>query len=49
VAAAAQVSGGEAWMFWILGPLAVIAALAMVTARNAVHSALFRASAATSS
>jgi NADH-quinone oxidoreductase subunit J len=40
-AAATQVSAGEAWIFWILGPLAVIAALGMVTARNAVHSALW--------
>jgi NADH-quinone oxidoreductase subunit J len=40
-AAAAQVTGGEAWIFWIMGPLAVIAALLMVTARNAVHSALW--------
>jgi NADH-quinone oxidoreductase subunit J len=40
-AAATQVSTGEAWIFWILGPLAVIAALGMVTARNAVHSALW--------
>jgi NADH-quinone oxidoreductase subunit J len=42
-AAATQVSAGEAWIFWILGPLAVIAALGMVTARNAVHSALWLA------
>ncbi len=34
-------STGEAWIFWILGPLAVIAALGMVIARNAVHSAMF--------
>ena len=40
-AAAAQVSTGEAWVFWIMGPLAVLAALGMVTARNAVHSALW--------
>jgi NADH-quinone oxidoreductase subunit J len=40
-AAAAQVGAGEAWTFWILGPLAVLAALGMVAARNAVHSALF--------
>jgi NADH-quinone oxidoreductase subunit J len=40
-AAATQVGTGEAWIFWILGPLAVIAALGMVTARNAVHSALW--------
>jgi len=41
VAAATTVSTTEAWFFWILGPLAVIAALGMVTARNAVHSALW--------
>jgi len=35
------ISAGEAWAFWILGPLAVLAAIAMVVARNAVHSALF--------
>src|SRR5258706_5091270 len=35
------ISGGEMWTFWILGPLAVLAALGMVIARNAVHSALF--------
>src|SRR5258706_1489401 len=40
-ALATQVSAGEAWTFWILGPLAVLAALGMVTARNAVHSALW--------
>jgi NADH-quinone oxidoreductase subunit J len=40
-AAAAQVSAGEAWAFWILGGLAVIGALGMVLARNAVHSALW--------
>ena len=39
--AAAQVSTGEAWGFWILGTLAVIGALGMVLARNAVHSALW--------
>ena len=31
----------EEVFFWILGPLAVIAALGMVVARNAVHSALW--------
>jgi NADH-quinone oxidoreductase subunit J len=36
-----QVSNGEAWAFWILGSLAVIGALGMVLARNAVHSALW--------
>ena len=40
-AASAQVSNGEAWAFWILGSLAVIGALGMVLARNAVHSALW--------
>ncbi|HEX6873826.1 MAG TPA: NADH-quinone oxidoreductase subunit J [Micromonosporaceae bacterium] len=35
------VSTGEKWIFWILGVLSVIAALAMVLARNAVHSALW--------
>jgi NADH-quinone oxidoreductase subunit J len=43
VAAAAHVSAGEAWIFWILGPLAALAALGIVTARNAVHSALWLA------
>jgi NADH-quinone oxidoreductase subunit J len=40
-AAASQVSTGEAWAFWILGGLAVVGALGMVIARNAVHSALW--------
>jgi NADH-quinone oxidoreductase subunit J len=35
------ISAGETWIFWILGPLAVLAAIGMVVARNAVHSALF--------
>ena len=35
------VSTGEAVAFWILGSLAVIGALGMVLARNAVHSALW--------
>jgi NADH-quinone oxidoreductase subunit J len=39
--AAEVVSGGEVAIFWILGPLAIIAALGMVIARNAVHSALW--------
>ncbi|GAB2613646.1 NADH:ubiquinone oxidoreductase subunit J [Paractinoplanes abujensis] len=34
-------STGEAVAFWILGSLAVIGALGMVIARNAVHSALW--------
>jgi len=41
VLAATAVGAGEAWTFWILGPLAVLAALGMVVARNAVHSALW--------
>jgi NADH-quinone oxidoreductase subunit J len=36
-----HVSTGEAWAFWILGTIAVIGALGMVLARNAVHSALW--------
>ena len=40
-AAAETVSTGEAWIFWILGSIAVIGALGMVIARNAVHSALW--------
>jgi NADH-quinone oxidoreductase subunit J len=39
--AQAAVSTGEAVVFWILGPLALVGALGMVFARNAVHSALF--------
>ncbi len=35
------VSTGEAVTFWILGPLALFGAVALVLARNAVHSALF--------
>ncbi|OZM80438.1 NADH-quinone oxidoreductase subunit J [Pseudonocardia sp. MH-G8] len=34
------VSTGEAVVFWIIGPLALLGALGMVFARNAVHSAL---------
>ena len=33
-------STGEAVTFWILGPIALLGALGMVFARNAVHSAL---------
>ncbi|GGN47356.1 NADH-quinone oxidoreductase subunit J [Actinoplanes campanulatus] len=36
-----EVSTGEQVAFWILGSLAVIGALGMVLARNAVHSALW--------
>jgi NADH-quinone oxidoreductase subunit J len=39
----AAVSTGEAITFWVLGPLAVIAAVMMVLSRNAVHAALFLA------
>jgi NADH-quinone oxidoreductase subunit J len=39
----AAVSTGETITFWVLGPLCVIAALAMVLSRNAVHAALFLA------
>jgi NADH-quinone oxidoreductase subunit J len=39
--AAAQVSTGEAWAFWILGTIAVVGGLGMVIARSAVHSALW--------
>jgi NADH-quinone oxidoreductase subunit J len=35
------ISTGEAVTFWILGPIALLGALGMVFARNAVHSALF--------
>ncbi|MGI5246512.1 NADH-quinone oxidoreductase subunit J [Dactylosporangium sp. CA-139066] len=40
LAGAGDVKGGEAVTFWILGPLAVLGAIGMVWARNAVHSAL---------
>ena len=39
----AATSTGEAITFWVLGPLAVIAAVMMVLSRNAVHAALFMA------
>jgi NADH-quinone oxidoreductase subunit J len=39
----AATSTGEAITFWVLGPLAVVAALMMVLSRNAVHAALFLA------
>src|ERR671915_2201414 len=38
--AADVVTTGEAITFWIIGPLALLGALYMVFARNAVHSAL---------
>jgi NADH-quinone oxidoreductase subunit J len=40
---AAQTSTGEAWAFWILAPLAVIAAVMILLSRKAVHSALWMA------
>ncbi|HVA60606.1 MAG TPA: NADH-quinone oxidoreductase subunit J [Mycobacteriales bacterium] len=43
VLASAQPGPGEAAFFWILGPLAVLAALGLVLARSAVHAALFLA------
>jgi len=39
--AAGEVGTGEAVTFWILAPIAVLCAIGMVAARNAVHSALF--------
>jgi NADH-quinone oxidoreductase subunit J len=36
-------STGESVAFWVLAPIAVIAALLMVVARNAVHAALYLA------
>jgi NADH-quinone oxidoreductase subunit J len=44
VLAAAQAGGGgsaEFVVFWLLAPVAVLAALAMVLSKNAVHGALF--------
>ncbi|NHC44124.1 NADH-quinone oxidoreductase subunit J [Motilibacter sp. K478] len=43
LAAAQQTSGAEAFGFWVLGPIAVLAALAMLFVRKAVHSALLLA------
>jgi NADH-quinone oxidoreductase subunit J len=43
VAAADTIGWGETIAFWILGPLALAGGLAMVFARNAVHSALWLA------
>jgi NADH-quinone oxidoreductase subunit J len=40
-AGAGAVKGGEAATFFILAPIAVICAIGMIAARNAVHSALF--------
>ncbi|SDZ36154.1 NADH dehydrogenase subunit J [Micromonospora pattaloongensis] len=41
LAAGGAVSTGEAVTFWILAPLALLGAIGMVWARNAVHSALW--------
>jgi len=41
LAAAATVTTGETVTFWILAPLALLGAIGMVAARNAVHSALW--------
>jgi NADH-quinone oxidoreductase subunit J len=38
---ATHVSGGEKWTFYLLAPLALIGAIGMVWARNAIHSAMF--------
>jgi NADH-quinone oxidoreductase subunit J len=38
---AVQLGGGEAAVFWILGPVALAGALGMVLSRNAIHSALW--------
>ena len=43
VAGAETIGWGETITFWILGPLALAGGLAMVFARNAVHSALWLA------
>jgi NADH-quinone oxidoreductase subunit J len=40
-AASDAMKGGELAAFWILAPIAVLCAIGMVWARNAVHSALF--------
>ncbi|GLY26076.1 NADH-quinone oxidoreductase subunit J [Micromonospora sp. NBRC 101691] len=41
LAAAGEVSSGEEITFWILAPLALLGAIGMLWARNAVHSALW--------
>jgi len=41
LAAATHVGGGEKWTFYLLAPIALVGALGMVWARNAIHSALF--------
>lgn len=42
-AAAAQTGTGEALIFWVLAPVAVVAAMSMLFLRKAVHSALMLA------
>lgn len=42
-ATATATSTGESWAFWLLAPLAVVAALMIVISRKAVHSALWMA------
>jgi NADH-quinone oxidoreductase subunit J len=41
LAAESDISTGEKVTFWIFAPIAVVGAIGMVAARNAVHSALF--------
>jgi NADH-quinone oxidoreductase subunit J len=41
LAAAGDMGTGESITFWILGPIALLGAVGMVLARNAVHSALW--------
>ncbi|MGH2386414.1 MAG: NADH-quinone oxidoreductase subunit J [Candidatus Limnocylindria bacterium] len=41
LAQGAEVTTGEAISFWVLGPIALLGALGMIFAKNAVHSALF--------
>jgi NADH-quinone oxidoreductase subunit J len=43
MAAAAATSTGEAWAFWLLAPVAVVAAVMILVSRKAVHSALWMA------
>jgi NADH-quinone oxidoreductase subunit J len=43
VLAATPTGTGEAWLFWILAPLAVLAALGLLMVKKAVHSALLLA------
>ena len=41
LALAGEMTTGEKVTFWILAPFALLGAIGMVWARNAVHSALF--------